>query len=79
MSDSDRSLTVYGAPWCPHCKRVKRFLAAHRVAYDNVDIDDHAETIRADVEALRGSPFLPAEVDIRGFIYDVRTGRLTPV
>jgi carbonic anhydrase len=42
-------------------------------------IDDHADTIRADVEALRASPFLPAEIDIRGFLYDVKTGRLTAV
>ena len=32
-------VTVYSAPWCPHCKRVKRFLAAHRMRYDQVDIE----------------------------------------
>ena len=32
-------ITVYGAPWCPDCKRAKRFLAEQRVAYDWVDID----------------------------------------
>src|SRR5437763_11847607 len=42
-------------------------------------IDDHAETIRADVASLRASPFLPPDVDIRGFLYDVGTGRLSPV
>ena len=39
------TFTVYGAPWCPHCKRVKRFLAAHRVPFDLVDIDEHPEAI----------------------------------
>jgi len=53
MTDTDRSLTVYGAPWCPHCKRVKRFLAAHRVAYQNVDIDEHPEAIET-LKALQG-------------------------
>ena len=53
MSDSDRSLTVYGAPWCPHCKRVKRFLAAHRVLYENVDIDERPEAIET-LKALQG-------------------------
>jgi glutaredoxin len=24
-------ITVYGAPWCPDCKRSKKFLAEHRV------------------------------------------------
>jgi carbonic anhydrase len=42
-------------------------------------IDDHAETIRADVASLRASPFLPPDLDIRGFLYDVGTGRLAPV
>jgi thioredoxin reductase (NADPH) len=32
-------LKVYGAPWCPDCKRTKKFLAEHRVHYDWIDID----------------------------------------
>ena len=37
-------ITVYGAPWCPDCKRAKRFLAEQRVPYGWVDIDqdEHA-------------------------------------
>ena len=35
-------ISVYGAPWCPDCKRAKRFLAEQRVAYDWVDIDEDA-------------------------------------
>jgi carbonic anhydrase len=46
---------------------------------DFLTIDDHAGTIRTDVAALRASPFLPADLDIRGFLYDVATGRLSPV
>src|SRR5256885_5856604 len=53
MTDPDRTLTVYGAPWCPHCKRVKRFLAAHRVGYENVDIDERPEAIET-LKALQG-------------------------
>ncbi len=32
-------VTVYGAPWCPDCKRAKTFLAEHRVPYEWIDID----------------------------------------
>jgi len=39
------AMTVYGAPWCPHCKRVKKFLAAHRVRYAFVDIDTDPQAI----------------------------------
>ncbi len=42
-------------------------------------IDDHAETIRADVAWLRASPLLPTDLDVRGFLYDVKTGRLQPI
>jgi carbonic anhydrase len=42
-------------------------------------IDDHAATIRADVASLRASPFLPPDLDVRGFLYDVKTGRLAPI
>ncbi len=32
-------ITVYGAPWCPDCKRSKQFLGEQRVPYNWVDID----------------------------------------
>ena len=35
----DAEITVYGAPWCPDCRRSKQFLADQRVAYGWVDID----------------------------------------
>ena len=46
-------ITVYGAPWCPDCRRAKQFLAEHRVEYDWVDIDQDAAA-RAHVEQLQG-------------------------
>ena len=36
-------IVVYGAPWCPDCKRAKKFLTEHRVPYDWVDIDQHPD------------------------------------
>jgi thioredoxin reductase (NADPH) len=62
MTDIGRTLTVYGAPWCPHCKRVKRFLAAHRVAYENVDIDEHPEAIDTLKELQGGGQIIPTVV-----------------
>ena len=35
----DAEITVYGAPWCPDCRRSKQFLADQRVSYGWVDID----------------------------------------
>jgi thioredoxin reductase (NADPH) len=36
-------VVVYGAPWCPDCKRAKKFLAEHRVPYEWVDIDQRPD------------------------------------
>ena len=62
MDDIGGTLTVYGAPWCPHCKRVKRFFAAHRVPYENVDIDEHPEAIETLKELQRGGQIIPTVV-----------------
>ena len=40
---------VYGAPWCPDCRRSKRFLGEMRIPYDWIDIDKDpagAQTVR---------------------------------
>ena len=36
-------ITVYGAPWCPDCRRSKKFLAEMRVPYRWVDIEQDQE------------------------------------
>ena len=58
-ADLMTQITVYGAPWCPDCKRAKRFLAEQRVAYDWVDIDQDAAGLRARRGAAEGRPHDP--------------------
>ncbi len=36
MSDK---ITVYGAPWCPDCRRAKQLLGEMRIPYQCIDID----------------------------------------
>jgi thioredoxin reductase (NADPH) len=36
----DDRITVYGAPWCPDCRRSKQFLGEMRVPYKWVDIEE---------------------------------------
>ena len=55
-------MTVYGAPWCPHCKRVKKFLAAHRVRYAFVDIDTDPQAIERIKELQDGGQIIPTVV-----------------
>ena len=55
-------LTVYGASWCPDCRRAKQFLASHRVAYDWIDLEEHPEK-STEVEARNhGKRIIPTIV-----------------
>lgn len=47
------SITVYGAVWCPDCKRAKQFFGEQRVEYFNVDIDEDPKSV-AFVEKING-------------------------
>jgi thioredoxin reductase (NADPH) len=50
VSGPSAPLVVYGATWCPDCRRAKSFLAAHRVAYEWIDLEEQPER-SAEVEA----------------------------
>ncbi len=41
-------------------------------------IDDQAAALEADVEAVRGCPYLPPGTEVAGFLYDVTTGVAEP-
>jgi carbonic anhydrase len=59
--------------------KVKRDLGADSSNIDFLPISDLEESIREDVAFLLSSPLIPGDVTIRGFLYDVRTGRLSEV
>ena len=55
-------LVLYGAAWCPDCRRSKSFLAEQRVAYDYVDLEANPAEI-ATVEAYNdGKMIIPTIV-----------------
>lgn len=55
----DTNIAVYGAYWCPDCRRSKQFLSEHQIAYEWVDIEQDAQA-RALVEALNdGKRIIP--------------------
>ena len=55
----DPSITVYGAPWCPDCKRSKQFLGEQRIPYLWVDIDQDEEGRRRVQAANNGRQIIP--------------------
>jgi thioredoxin reductase (NADPH) len=46
-------ITVYGASWCPDCRRAKQFLGSHRISYRWVDLEQFPEKV-AEVERRNG-------------------------
>lgn len=53
MSNDSRQIVVYGATWCPDCRRAKQFFGENRIPYEWVDITDNPEAI-AFVEQTNG-------------------------
>jgi thioredoxin reductase (NADPH) len=59
---------VLGAPWCPDCRRTKRFLAEQRISYDWVDIDKDPAGLRRVEEIQKGGRTIPTVVFADGSI-----------
>ena len=59
--------------------KVKQELQADADHIDFLPFKDLEQSVRDDVATLKASPLIPKHVDISGFIYDVKSGRLLPV
>ena len=46
---------------------------------DFLPFGDLQQSVRDDVAAIKASPFIDEDIPVRGFVYDVKTGRLTEV
>ena len=59
---TNSAITVYGASWCPDCRRSKQFLGEQRVAYEWTDID-HDDDAREYVSRINdGRQIIPTIV-----------------
>ena len=59
--------------------KVKQDLGADSTGIDFLPFADVEESVREDVAFLLSSPLIPSDILIRGFVYDVRSGRLNEV
>jgi thioredoxin reductase (NADPH) len=55
-------ILVYGASWCPDCRRAKKFLADQRVPYSWHDIEGDPEGVRVVQERNDGKNIIPTIV-----------------
>jgi carbonic anhydrase len=60
-------------------QKVKQDLGADSTDIDFLPFSDLEESVREDVAFLASSPLIPGDTVIRGFVYDVKTGRLNEV
>ena len=55
-------ILVYGASWCPDCRRAKKFLADQRLMYQWHDIENEPEGVRVVQELNDGKNIIPTIV-----------------
>ncbi|MER7505465.1 glutaredoxin domain-containing protein [Nonomuraea pusilla] len=55
-------ITVYSAPWCGHCQRLKGQLTREGIAYDEVDVDQTPGATDLIAELNGGSWLIPTVV-----------------
>jgi len=62
VSDGDSNITIYGASWCPDCRRAKKFLNEQRVSYNWVDIEQMPEAQQTVQDYNNGKQIIPTIV-----------------
>jgi carbonic anhydrase len=59
--------------------KIKQDLHADADHIAFLPFSDLEQSVRNDIAFLRSSPLIPSEIEIVGFIYDVKSGKLLPV
>jgi thioredoxin reductase (NADPH) len=53
------NIRVYGAPWCPGCKRAKQLLGEQRIHYEWIDIDENPDGVKVVQELNDSKQIIP--------------------
>ena len=61
------------------CVKLKREFNAETSTIDTLRSSDLEQSIRDDIAFLSASPLIPKNIEISGFIYDIRSRKLSPV
>ncbi|MCB8951296.1 MAG: FAD-dependent oxidoreductase [Ardenticatenales bacterium] len=59
---SEPNITVYGAYWCPDCRRSKQFLGEHQIPYHWIDIEQDPAAEQFVITANQGRRIIPTIV-----------------
>jgi thioredoxin reductase (NADPH) len=53
---------MYGAQWCPDCRRAKQFFGDQRVLYDWINVDDNPDSMKYVEQVNGGKQIIPTIV-----------------
>ncbi len=53
------NITVYGAYWCPDCRKSKQFLGEHQIPYNWIDIEEDKEGEQCVIQKNDGKRIIP--------------------
>lgn len=56
---NEPEITLYGAHWCPDCRRSKQFLGDHQIPYTWVDIEQDQEAEQTVIDKNDGKRIIP--------------------
>jgi thioredoxin reductase (NADPH) len=59
------SLKLYGADWCPHCRRAKSYLKEHNIDFEFIDVDIDEDATRLVEKINDGKRIIPT-LDLNG-------------
>ncbi len=59
--------------------KLRQELGANADHIDFLPFKDLEQSVRDDVATIKASPLIPDNIEVSGFIYDVRSGKLSPV
>lgn len=62
MTNASPVITLYGAHWCPDCRRSKQFLGEHQIPYTWVDIEQDAAAEQFVIAKNAGKRIIPTIV-----------------
>lgn len=62
MSSENKDLVLYGANWCPDCKRSKKFLNEQRIPYQYIDIQNDEAAQKTVQDYNNGKQIIPTIV-----------------
>ena len=68
MAEATLAITVYGATWCPDCRRAKKFLGEQLIPYNWVDLGEHPEAQQVVEGYNDGKQIIPTIVFADGSI-----------